>query len=127
MKTHSHVSIGLLLLFLHGGLSAGGDTSKDSKRTGAAGAEITFFVASVHGPAIEGAEVSVVSGSGVHLLGKVDGRGVLKVARATVEAKKPALFLFCHPQYFCGAIRTDRQAVREVSDLFITLAPFGVR
>lgn len=80
-------------------------------------------VRSVDGPLLPGAEILLVSESGVRPLGKTNELGAAAISRDQLRAPGSYALLVCARFHFCGAFRLSESSHSEAPSLFITLAP----
>lgn len=78
------------------------------------------------GPMLPGANVFLVTSSGIELLGVTDSLGVAKIPNARVEASDAYALLVCAEHFHCGAFRADAPGFLASRDQFIALAPFTI-
>ena len=87
---------------------------------------ILLRVGTAGGAMIAGAEVLLVSMSGIEPLGFTDSVGAARIPRARVTAPGAHVLIICAEYHFCGALRLDHSGLLEGSDYFIALAPYAI-
>jgi len=77
---------------------------------------------------IPGVEVTLVVRRGTNrVLGKTNSSGILVVSFSELELPDAELLVFCHPQFFCGALWMKKDEVLDYREMLIHLAPFAVQ
>lgn len=90
------------------------------------GETILLRVGTAGGAMIAGADVFLVSMSGIEPLGFTDSVGAARIPRARVSAPDAHVLMVCAEYHFCGALRLDHSGFLKGSDYFIALAPYAI-
>lgn len=83
-------------------------------------------VATTRGPMLPGAQVLLVTSSGIKQVGVTDSLGVAKIPGARLTVSDAYALLVCAEHFHCGALRVDAPGFQGFRDHFIALAPFTI-
>jgi hypothetical protein len=81
---------------------------------------------SIDGEVLPGVEVSFVFSKGIQVAGTTDESGALTVQSDSMRELQPFVVLFCHPDFYCGAIPAERTGFYDFRELRISLALYTV-
>ena len=128
---HNHYLTAGSLIGLIGGLLvscsvAGQRPSQPTLQQDQRGEFLLIRVATSDGPMLGGAEILLVSSTGIEPLGVTDSVGSAKIPRAQLSAPDAYVLLVCSEYHFCGAFRLDAPGLLDLNDYFIALAPFAI-
>lgn len=96
----------------------------DFPRAATAGDGVVFIVlASPGGQRLQGVKVMAATADGLLMLDETDTLGEVMVGARRLRELAPSSIIFCHKDFFCGAIVTEWPAYEPVRQEFIALAP----
>jgi len=91
------------------------------------GIAISFSVAnSTSGYPISSADVYLVSQTGGQELLGTTKDGILVVPKEELDRPDAIVVLFCHREFFCGALRVNEEEVLRHDEFLFELAPFAL-
>jgi hypothetical protein len=90
--------------------------------------EVTVVSAANTSLYLPGIDVTFIAADGsLHQVGQTDPSGMIRVPKDALRRTGATVVLFCHPHFFCGALRVKDDDLFSYDEYLVALSPVTVR